>query len=194
MALLHPIFNNEGQHLGWARSAVDASSFFGNYGNLRDLDSEYFSVIDREGTILVHPMTKLEGKNYFGSEASEFLPADEQRDLLVQKVIAGQDAATGILYPGAEGERIITGYPIHTDDEPPYFLFLITPTFSIYSEINEVLFTTRFQNSLLMAAIICALAALAVTIIRWNLSIAKCRTKLLSWIKATKPSRRQSRI
>jgi signal transduction histidine kinase len=173
MALLYPIINEGGEHIGWARSAVDASSFFGSYGNIRDIESEYFVVLDKKGTILVHPITQLEGKNYVGPEVKEQLGADEHRDLYYQKVLAGQDALTTVL--GIEGprERINSGYAIKTGEEPVYFLFLVTPTSSIYSEINEVLFTTRLQNSLLVAAIIGALVALALSIIRWNRSLKR---------------------
>lgn len=162
MALLHPIYS-QGVHAGWARSAVDASLFFEKYGNVRDTGSEYFFVVDRKGTILVSPAAQLEGMNVADAQAQEWIGAAGPH---VEQVLAGQ-ARTAVL-EGPSGESINTGHPIAAGGEPAYFVFLATPTSSIYAEINAVLFTNRLQTSLLVAAIIGAILALVFLITRWN--------------------------
>lgn len=59
MALLYPIYN-QGTHTGWTRSAIDASLFFERYGNIHDVQSEYFMVLDRRGTILARMNSTLQ--------------------------------------------------------------------------------------------------------------------------------------
>ena len=169
IALLHPIYDAQGTHAGWTRSAVDASLFFERYGNIRDIGSEYFSVIDSKGNILVSPRTELEGRNVSDEEVQDQIGNDPKINEHVQKVLSGQ--ITTSVFEQAPGERINTGYPIVIGGEPVYFVFLVTPTSSIYSSINDALFTNRLQTSLLVAGIIGAILTLVVFMTRWNQSL-----------------------
>ncbi|HJS68569.1 MAG TPA: sensor histidine kinase [Nitrososphaera sp.] len=169
IALLHPIYDAQGTHAGWTRSAVDASLFFERYGNIRDIESEYFSVIDSKGNILVSPRTELEGRNISDKEVQDRIGNDPKINEHVQKVLSGQIATS--VFEQAPGERINTGYPIVIGGEPAYFVFLVTPTSSIYASINEVMFTNRLQASLLVAGIIGAISALVAFTVRWNRSL-----------------------
>jgi signal transduction histidine kinase len=169
IALLHPIYDAPGTHTGWARSAVDASLFFERYGNIRDIESEYFSVVDSKGNILVSPRIELEGRNISDEEVQDRIGGDAQITEHVQKVLSGQIATS--VFEQAPGERINTGYPVVIGGEPVYFVFLVTPTSSIYSSINDALFTNRLQTSLLVAGIMGAILALVVFMVRWNRSL-----------------------
>jgi signal transduction histidine kinase len=165
MALLHPIYS-QGEHIGWTRSAVDASLFFERYGNIRDTGSEFFFVIDRSGNVLVSPRTWLEGENIDGAQVQEVTGQNEAISDHVRQVLGGE--AHTAVFEDPLGERINTGYPIIAGGEAVYFVFLVTPTSSIYAEINDVLFTNRLQTSLLVAGIIGAVLAIVFLTTRWN--------------------------
>ncbi|MEW6605788.1 MAG: cache domain-containing protein, partial [Thermoproteota archaeon] len=164
MALLHPIYSQD-SHVGWARSAVDASLFFERYGNIHDTESEHFFVLDTKGNIVVSPWTQLEGANIADAQAQEEIGGTAEINDHIGQVLEG-NVRTAVF--GPPFERITTGYPVVAGGEPAYFVFLVTPTSSIYSEINDVLFTNRLQTSLLVAGIIGALLAMLLLITRWN--------------------------
>ncbi len=164
MALLYPIYS-QSMHTGWTRSAVDASLFFERYGNIQDTGSEYFFVIDTKGNILVSPSTGLEGVNIADAQVQEEIGGSAEMNDHISQVLEGNVRTAVFSQPF---ETINTGYPVLAGGEPAYFVFLVTPTSSIYAEINDVLFTNRLQTSLLVAGIISTILALILLITRWN--------------------------
>ncbi|HXT85021.1 MAG TPA: HAMP domain-containing sensor histidine kinase, partial [Verrucomicrobiae bacterium] len=68
------------------------------------------------------------------------------------------------------GERLNTGYPIvvNKNEKPPYSLFVITPTSSIYSKINNVIFIERLEIFSLISGFASAIMILIILLIRWN--------------------------
>ncbi len=169
VALLHPIFNSDGVHSGWARTAVDASRFFERYGNIRNVESEYFMVLDKNSNILVSPLTHLEGKNFFAEEVqSGFDYREETRDLF-HRVLSGQSETS--LASSAVGERMITGLPIAIRGEPVYFMFLSTPTSSIYLEIEGALFAQKTQTIILLFVSASVTSILFLVLSRMNIKL-----------------------
>jgi signal transduction histidine kinase len=66
--------------------------------------------------------------------------------------------------------------------KPIYFVFFITPTSTIYSQINGVISVQRLQTFSLLAGITTAVVILIVFLIKWNSSLdreVKRRTKEL---------------
>ena len=71
------------------------------------------------------------------------------------------------------GERLNTGNPIFFEGKPEYSVFVITPTLSIYSQINEVIYTQRLQTFFLLAGLTSAVVILIVFLVKWNSSLDK---------------------
>jgi len=72
------------------------------------------------------------------------------------------------VYGFINGERLNTGYPVFVLGRPTYFVFVITPTASIYSHINNVIITEKIETFSLLAGVTAAIAALILFLIRWN--------------------------
>lgn len=166
MALLYPVYDSKGTHIGWTRSAVDASKFFERYGNIKDIESEYFFVLDRKANILVSPLADLEGKSFFENDLETQLGYGEDADALFRATLSGH--VNSNLLQSPFGDRIATGYPIVIEGKPAYFMFLITPTSSIYSEIEQTLFAQRIQTIILLFSSATAISILVVILTRMN--------------------------
>jgi signal transduction histidine kinase len=167
VALLYPIIDNQGMHLGWTRSAIDASFFFERYGNTRDIESEYYSVIDKKGNILVSPLNWLEGKNVVDEEVQKESAYDRMIDEHLQKVLSGEPSNT------VTSESISTAYPITLRGEPVYFVFLVTPSSLIYSEIEDTLFAQKIQTIVLLCVSATAISILVILLTRMNLILRR---------------------
>ena len=55
-----------------------------------------------------------------------------------------------MMYTG-RGERLLTYQPIYVAGDPTYFLQVVTPTATIYSNIEEALAANRIQEFSLLA-------------------------------------------
>jgi len=166
MALLYPIHNSQGTHIGWSRTAVDASRFFERYGNIHEIESEHFIILDRNANILVSPLTGLEGKNFFENDSQTQLGYDEETEALFRNVLGG-DTGTSIVQ-SSYGEELTTGYPIVIRGEPGYFIFLVTPASSIYAEIEQTLFAQKTQTIILLSISASAISVLVIILTRMN--------------------------
>lgn len=160
MALLHPIYDSQDTHIGWTRSAIDASLFFERYGNISDAGSEYFLVLDRKGTILTSPFPDLEGMNIADQQAREQLAYSEAIEGHLQEFLAGRSSAA--IFPEPFAETMNTGQPIVVRGQLAYFVFLSTPTSSIYSQIDGTLFVQKALTIALFAVSASAISALVV--------------------------------
>jgi signal transduction histidine kinase len=86
------------------------------------------------------------------------------------------------VYDFGSGERLNTGSSILLQEEPTYFIFIITPTTLIYSHINDVLDIERLKGFSLIIGTIVAITTLIVLLIKWNVVLnneVKKRTKEL---------------
>ena len=86
------------------------------------------------------------------------------------------------IYDYGIGERLSTGLPIVAQKEPVYFIFLVTPTSDIYSQVSNVLLLERIGMFSLLVGATLAIVLLAAFLLRWNRSLnaeVKRRTKEL---------------
>ncbi|MFY9797658.1 MAG: hypothetical protein WA323_13195 [Candidatus Nitrosopolaris sp.] len=70
---------------------------------------------------------------------------------------------------------------------PTYFVFVITPTASIYSHINNVILTEKIETFSLLAGVTAAIAAIILFLIRWNSTLdnqIKRRTRELDTLSS----------
>ena len=181
IALAYPIVNkNTGQYLGLVGAAIPTISFFEHYGNIYNIKSQYLAVLDRNSVQLIHPIKSFIGTPFFGSHTQEVTGHNTILNSLIRRVLSGKQDFD--IYEFQNGERLNTGNPIFVAGKPIYFIFVITPTSTIYSQINDVISVQRLQTFSLLAGITTAVVILIVFLINWNSSLyreVKRRTKEL---------------
>src|SRR5262245_17026972 len=64
--------------------------------------------------------------------------------------------------------RLNTGYPIFLSGTPTYFVFVITPTATIYSQVDKVLFSQRIETFSLLVGATVAIVVLIIFLIKWS--------------------------
>jgi signal transduction histidine kinase len=181
VALTYPIVNkNTGQYLGLVGTAIPTIPFFEHYGNIYNIKSQYLAVLDRKSVQLIHPVKSFIGTPFFGSYTQEVTGHNTILNNLIRTVLSGKQDFD--IYEFKNGERLNTGSPIFVAGKPLYFVFVITPTSTIYSQINDVISVQRIETFSLLAGITTAVVILIVFLIKWNSSLdreVKRRTKEL---------------
>jgi signal transduction histidine kinase len=138
-------------------------------------------VYDGNATMLANGASgALVGKNFFEDYTQKFINRNQLLDNLTHNLLAGNSGYA--VYNYGRGERLTTGYPVLVEGKPTYFVQVITPTATIYSQINDVLFTERISMFSLLAGTTAAVAVLILFLTRWNSILdkeVKKRTKEL---------------
>ena len=182
IALSVPIINSSsGKFIGMVGVKIPTESFFSLYGNIRDINSQFLVVYDKKGTLLAVGADKsLVGKNFFGEFVQNFTNHNPILMNLTQNLLQGISGYA--IYDYGRGERLTTNVPVFIQDKPLYFIQIVTPTATIYSEINNVLFGEEIAMFLLIVGIIAAITTLIIFLIKWNSILnneVKKRTKEL---------------
>jgi signal transduction histidine kinase len=183
ITITYPIINREtGQYEGLVAAALPTAEFFKRFGNVYDIKSQYLAALDRNATHLVHSNPQLIGKNFFDEYTQNFTRHNKDLNNLMKSVLSGQSGY--VVYNIGVGERLTTGYPISISGEesPRYIVFIVTPTFQIYSQIEDILFSQRIETFSLLAIITAAAIILIIFLIKWNSNLnteVKRRTKEL---------------
>jgi len=173
-AITYPIVstNKSGTfYNGLVGVVIPTAEFFRYYGNIYDIHSQYLSVLDHNATILVHPIPSLVGKQFFGEFAQNFTGNNQILDDVVRTVISGQPGFA--VYELLGKERLNTGYPIFIADKPKYSVFVVTPTSSIYSKINEIIDKERLQMLSLIIGTVASVLLLIVYLNKVNKTLDK---------------------
>ena len=182
IALAVPIVNSSsGEFMGIVGVKIPTESFFSLYGNIQDSNSQFLVVIDKKGTLLAGGADKsLVGKNFFGEFVQNFTNHNPILMNLTQNLLQGIPGYA--IYDYGRGERLTTNVPVSIQGKPLYFIQIVTPTATIYSEINNVLFEEKLAMFSLIGGIIVAITALIIVLIKWNSILnneVKKRTKEL---------------
>jgi signal transduction histidine kinase len=182
IALAVPIVNSSsGEFMGIVGAKIPTESFFSIYGNIQDINSQFLVVSDKKGTLLAVGADKsLVGKNFFGEFVQNFTNHNPILMNLTQNLLQGIPGYA--IYDYGRGERLTTNAPVFIQGKPLYFIQLVTPTTTIYSEINNVLFEEKLTMFSLIGGIIVAITALIIVLIKWNSILnneVKKRTKEL---------------
>ncbi|MGB7960901.1 MAG: HAMP domain-containing sensor histidine kinase, partial [Nitrososphaeraceae archaeon] len=163
IAVTYPIINREtGEYLG----LVPTIPFFRYYGNIYDINSQYVAALDRDSVQLIHPVESFIGEPFFGNHTQETVGHNKILNNLITTVMSG--GAESAVYEFNAGERLTTGLPIFVQGKPQYFIFVITPTATFYSEINDIVLMQRIQTFSLLAGTTAAIIALVFFLIKWN--------------------------
>jgi cell division protein FtsB len=170
IALTYPIINREnGQYIGMVGVQIPTIDFFGRYGNVYDVDLRFLVAYDSNANYIATPRTQFLGKNYFSDDVQKFFNYTDTQNDYYRKVFAGQLVGGYAVYDFGSGERLNTGYPIFVLEKPvSYFVFAVTPTASIYSNLNEVLLAERLKMFSLIAGATAAILVLIIFLIKWN--------------------------
>jgi len=182
IALAVPIVNSSsGEFMGIVGAKIPTESFFSIYGNIQDINSQFLVVSDKKGTLLAVGADKsLVGKNFFGEFVQNFTNHNPILMNLTQNLLQGIPGYA--IYDFGRGERLTTTAPVFIQGKPLYFIQIVTPTTTIYSEINNVLFEEKLTMFSLIGGIIAAITALIIVLIKWNSILnneVKKRTKEL---------------
>ena len=177
----YPIIQRStGQQLGLV-AAIMRPDLFNNYGNTYGISSPYLAVLDQNGTQIVHGNKELVGKNFFDEFTQNFTKHNEQLNTLIRSVLAGESGFA--LYSIPSGERLTTGHPVYIRGQPTFFVFAVTPTDSLYSQIRDILAAQESETFLLLTLITISAGVFIIFLLIWTRRLDKSvekRTQQLS--------------
>jgi signal transduction histidine kinase len=183
IALTVPIINSDtGKYIGIVGAEIPTESFFAHYGNINNIDSKFFVAYDSKFNYIATPRTQFLGVSFFNNEVQTFFNFNNIQLDHYRKIFSGESLGGYAVYDFGSGERLNTGSPILLQEKPTYFIFIITPTATIYSEINNVLFGEKLAMFSLIVGIIAAITTLIIFLIKWNVVLnneVRKRTKEL---------------
>jgi signal transduction histidine kinase len=171
--ITNPVIDRETkQYLGLVGVSIPTEPFFEHYGNVYDINSEFLVAFDSKGTLLaVGADPNLVGLDYFGEEVQNFVNHNPTLNKITTELLQGSSGSA--VYDYGRGERLQTYQPIYVADNPTYFLQVVTPTDTIYSQIDPILSRENGKLALLLAGPTGASAILIMFLVLWNSSLGK---------------------
>jgi signal transduction histidine kinase len=169
IALTFPIINRDSkEYMGMVGVEIPSVDFFARYGNVYNIDSSFLVAYDRNSNYISTPRTNFLGESLFSSEVQRFFNFNDSQNKYYRNVFDGQLFGGYAMYDFGTGERLNTGYPVSVDGKSKYFIFVITPTASVYSDINKTLSAERSKFFLLIAGITAAILILILFLVKLN--------------------------
>ena len=173
--ITNPVIDRETkQYLGLVGVSIPTVRFFGHYGNVHDINSQFLAAYDSKGTILaVGADQSLVGLDFFGETTQNFINHNPTLNKHIVELLQG-NAGYALFDVGiGGGERLSTTEPIYVSGKPTYFLQIATPTETIYSQIDPILSRENGKFALLLAGPTGASAILIMFLVLWNSSLGK---------------------
>jgi signal transduction histidine kinase len=168
--ITYPIIERgTGEYIGTIATSIPTVGFFAHYGNIYDVKSQYLAVLDSNSTQLIHPVESFVGTPFFGNYTQETTGHNDILNNLISTVMAGKPSFA--VYEFKNGERLNTGYPIFVQGTPRYSAFVITPTSTIYSQINSNISLERLEMFSLLAGTTAAVIVLILFLMKWSSSL-----------------------
>jgi signal transduction histidine kinase len=169
IALTFPIINRDSKvYIGMVGVEIPSVDFFARYGNVYNIDTKFLVAYDRDSNYISTPRTDFLGESLFSSEVQRFFNFNGIQNNYYRSVFDGQLFGGYAMYDFGTGERLNTGYPVSVDGKPKYFIFVITPTASVYSDINKTLSAERSKFFLLIGGISAAILILILFLVKLN--------------------------
>ncbi len=169
IALTFPIINRDnGEYLGMVGVEIPSVDFFARYGNVYNIDSRFLVAYDRNSNYISTPRTNFLGMSLFSDEVQRFFNFNDIQNKYYRNVFDGRQFGGYAIYDFGDGERLNTGYSVIVDGNSKYFVFIITPTSSVYSDIDETLSAERSKFLLLIAGITAAIVILILFLVKLN--------------------------
>ena len=171
--ITNPVIDRETkQYLGLVGVSIPTEPFFEHYGNVYDINSEFLVAFDSKGTLLaVGADPNLVGLDFFGEEVQNFINHNPTLNKITNELLQGSSGSA--VYDYGRGERLQTYQPIYVAGNPTYFLQVVTPTDTIYSQIDPILSRENGKLALLLAGPTGASAILIIFLVLWNSSLGK---------------------
>ncbi len=120
------------------------------HGNVETEEESFLFVIDKNYDIIVDPI--LVGSNLFDETVVGHIGLEEKEAAHYDHVLGEEQFYTS-LYTNNLGERIDTGSPVKINDKIEYFLFVITPTAPMRTQIAEITFVDQIQTVALLVIV-----------------------------------------
>lgn len=171
--ITNPVIDRETkQYLGLVGVSIPTVRFFEHYGNVYDINTQFLVALDKKGTLLAAGADlKLVGLDFFGETTQNFVNHNPTLNRITTELLQG--AAGYDVYNYGKGERLTTYQPIYVAGNPTYFLQVVTPTDTIYSQIGPILSEESGKLALLLAGPTGASAILIIFLVLWNSSLGK---------------------
>ena len=171
--ITNPVIDRETkQYLGLVGVSIPTVPFFEHYGNVYDINSEFLVAFDSKGTLLaVGADQSLVGLDFFGETTQNFINHNPTLNKITTELLQGSSGSA--VYDYGRGERLQTYQPIYVAGNPIYFLQVVTPTETIYSQIDPILSRENGKLALLLAGPTGASAILIMFLVLWNSSLGK---------------------
>jgi len=168
ITITYPIISRAtGEYLGLLAAEIPTVKFFQNYGNVYDINSQFLVAFDRNANLLaVGASNDLVGKNFFENYTQNFVNHNKILNKLTHDLLAGEGGYA--VYDYGKGERLNTQSPILVGSDPSYFLQIVTPTTTIYSQVNSVLFIEGIKLFSLISGTTAAIILLVYILGKWN--------------------------
>lgn len=173
IALIVPILSNDSsRYAGAVQVTISTEKFFEHYGNIHDVNSQFLVVYDKKGNLLAVGADKsLLGENFFNEKVQNFT---NHNPILMNNTVKLLQGISGYaIYDYGRGERLTTTYPVLIEGKPEYFVQIVNPTLSLYSEINKVIIGEEVKTFFLLLGTIAAVASLIVILVKWNIILNK---------------------
>lgn len=126
-----------GEFKGIVWATVPINSFFSRYYNIDNSNLPFMMVMDKNATYLVSPFSNLIGKNFFSSDVQSFFHNNTEVTKYTNELLAGKSGIT--TFDFGLGSRSVVYDPVFVNGMPQYYLILVTPHESIYSQIDDIL-------------------------------------------------------
>jgi signal transduction histidine kinase len=171
--LTNPVIDRETkQYLGLVGVSIPTVRFFEHYGNVYDINTQFLVALDKKGTLLAAGADQsLVGLDFFGETTQNFVNHNPTLNRITTELLQG--TAGYDIYDYGKGERLTTYQPIYVAGNPTYFLQVVTPTDTIYSQIGPILSQESGKLALLLAGPTGASAILIIFLVLWNSSLGK---------------------
>lgn len=170
----YPILNQDtDQYMGMVVTSIPTISFFAHYGNVRDISSKFLVVFDKNGLMLANGASEtLVGQNFFGNYTQEFIKHNKILNDVTRSLLNNKSGFA--VYDYGHGERLTTQSPAYINNQPTFFIQIVTPTSEIYSKIDNALSDQRTGIvSLSIVASVIAISVLIILLTRWNIILRR---------------------
>jgi signal transduction histidine kinase len=170
LAIYYPIYSDDsGDYLGAVSMSLDVEPFFRQYGNIDDLTDQYLAALDSKATILITPFKDIIGLNVYDDYVRSL--TSEANYAHYEAAMSGRESVG--VFDFRTGERLTVGEPIILNGKLIYSIFVVTPTASIYAQVDPVLAADRLETYSLLAAVAGAIAVALFFLIRWSGTLEK---------------------
>jgi signal transduction histidine kinase len=171
--ITNPVIDRETkQYLGLVGVSIPTIPFFEHYGNVHDINTQFLAAFDSKGTVLaVGADPNLVGLDFFGETVQNFVNHNPTLNKQIVELLQGNTGDAVFDY--GRGERLTTSQPIYVAGNPTYFLQVVTPTDTIYSQISPILTGENERLALFLVGITGASAILIIFLLLWNSSLGK---------------------